>query len=160
MLMRWIRFAILVCLATIIQAGLNKFTLVPDLHIILLVFFAVYSTTADAIITSFIIGFAADLVGPSMGTKMLSFLIIGTALAYLNRVFSLKQIPYQVISIFVTVILIGALSNILNSLKNVGTIEYGTILKTAIVSSIAGPFLFPPARWLMSLKAKHHHRKI
>jgi rod shape-determining protein MreD len=159
--MRWIRFAVLVCLATIVQAGsLSQFPLMPDLLVILLVFFAVYSNTTDAIITSFSIGFAADLIGTSMGTKMLSFLIAGTSIAYLNRVFSLRKIPAQAIAILTAVILTGALSNVLNSFKNVVTIEYGTILKTAAVSGIAGPLLFIPARWWMRLKTKHHRRNL
>ncbi len=158
--MRWIRFAVLVCLATIVQAGLNKFTLIPDLHIIILVFFAVYGSTSDAIVTSFTIGFAADLIGASMGTKMLSFLIIGTSAAYLNRVFALRKIPTQALAIFAAAILAGVLSNILNSLKNAGTIENAVILRIALISGIAGPFLFIPAGWWMRLKAKHHHKKV
>ena len=159
--MRWIRFALLVCLAAIVQAGLfSQFILMPDSLVIFLVFFAVYSSTTDSIITSVTIGFAADLIGPSMGAKMLSFLITGTSLAYLNRVFALRKIPAQAIAIFAAAILTGVLSNILNSLKNVGTIEYGIILKTAVVSGIAGPFLFIPARWWMRLKLKHHRRNL
>jgi rod shape-determining protein MreD len=157
--MRWIRFAVLVCLATIVQEGFfSQFPLMPDLLVIFLVFFSVYSSTTDAIITSFSIGFAADLIGFSMGTKMVSFLIIGTSLAYLNRVFALRKIPTQAIAIFAAVILTGIISNILNSLKNSGTIEYSTILKTAFVSGIAGPLLFIPAGWWMRLKARHHRR--
>lgn len=157
--MRWIRFAVLVCLAAVVQAGsLSQFTLMPDLLVILLVFFAVYSSTTDAIITSFSIGFAADLIGTSMGTKMLSFLLIGTSLAYLNRVFSLKELPHRAIAIFAAILLTGIMSNILNSLKNAGTIELSAILKTALVSCIVGPLLYIPVRWWMRLKTKHHRR--
>lgn len=158
--MRWIRFAVLVCLAAIAQAGfLSNYNLKPDLLIILVVFFAVYSNTTDAIITSFTIGFAADLIGISMGAQMLSFGILGTALSYLNRVFTLKKVPYQVVSIIVMTILAGFLTNILNSLKHAGIIGYSDIIKTAIYSAIVGPFVFFPCLWWMRIKNQRHRRR-
>jgi rod shape-determining protein MreD len=151
--MRWIRFAVLVCFATIVQASfLSRFPLKPDLLVILLVFFAVFGSTTDAIVTSFTIGFAADLIGPTMGSQMISFGILGTSLAYLNRVFALRKIPYQVLSIFVITILAGIMANILNSLKGVLTVGYSGILKTAIFSGIVGPFIFKAALWWMRIK--------
>ena len=157
--MRWIRFAVLVCFATIVQASfLSHFVLKPDLLVILLVFFAVYGSTADAIITSFTIGFAADLIGPTMGSQMISFGILGTSLAYLNRVFALRKIPYQMLSIFVITILAGIMANILNSLKGVLTVEYIEILKIAVFSGIAGPFIFPAAAWWMRIKTPRRLR--
>ena len=157
--MRWIRFAVLVCLAMIVQAGfLSTFILKPDLLVILLVFFAVYGNISDAIITSFTIGFAADLIGPSMGTQMICFGVLGTSLSYLKRVIAIRKIPYQVIAIFVVYILAGVMANILNSLKGIATTEYSTILKTAIYSAIVGPFLFMPAAWWMRIKMQHRKR--
>ena len=151
--MRWIRFAVLVCLVTVVQAGfLSSFSLKPDLLVVLLVFFAVYSSTTDAIITSFTIGFAADLIGPTMGSQMIGFGILGTLLAYLNRVFALRKIPYQVLSIFIIKILVSIMANILNSLKGVLTVGYSDILKIAIFSGIMGPVIFPAARWWMRIK--------
>jgi rod shape-determining protein MreD len=158
--MRWIRFAVLICLATIVQAGfLSNFVLKPDLLIILLVFFAVYGSLTDAIITSFTIGFASDLIGSSMGSQMISFGILGTALAYLNRVIALKKIPYQAISIFVITILTYVMTNILNSLKGISTTEYDTILKAAIYSAIVGPLVFIPAAWWMRIKNSRNRRR-
>jgi rod shape-determining protein MreD len=158
--MRWIRFAVLICLVTIVQAGfLSNFSLRPDLLTILLVFFAVYSSTTDAIITSFTIGFAADLIGPSMGSQMISFGIFGTSLAYLNRVIAMRNMPYQALAIFIITVLAGIMANILNSFKSVPPIEYGTILKTAIFSGIAGPFLFLPAAWWMRIKTQRNRRR-
>ncbi|MHC4245135.1 MAG: rod shape-determining protein MreD [Planctomycetota bacterium] len=77
--MHWFRFAVLVLLATVLQASffadLNS---KPDLLLILLVFFAVYCDTSDAIICSFVIGFAADLIGQTMGPQMISYGIFGS----------------------------------------------------------------------------------
>ena len=157
--MRWIRFAVLVCLATILQAAfLINYNLRPDLMIILLVFFAIFGTTSDAIITSFAIGLAADLIGISMGVQMISFGIIGTALSYLNRIFALRKVPYQVASIFVVTLLAGYLTNILNSFKHVSTVESSYILKIAIFSGIIGPFIFRPAAWWMKIKSQRYRR--
>ena len=101
--MHWLRFAVLVLLATVLQASffadLNS---KPDLLLILLVFFAVYCDTSDAIICSFVIGFAADLIGQTMGPQMISYGIFGSALAYLHRVIAIRQIPYQIVAIFIT----------------------------------------------------------
>ena len=157
--MRWIRFVVLICLATIAQAGfLSNYSLRPDLHIILLVFFAVFSTTSDAIITSFVLGFTADLIGRSMGTQMICFGILGTALSYLNRVFALRKVPYQVISFFLITLLAGFLTNTLNSFKHVGTIENSDIIKTAICSGIIGPFIFRPVAWWMEINQRYRRR--
>ena len=159
--MRWIRFAVLICLATIVQASfLSNFIIRPDLLIILVVFFAIYGTTSDAIITSFLIGFAADLslIGVSMGSQMISFGILGTALSYLNRIFALRKVPYQIVSIVVITILAGFLTNFLNSLKHVGIIESSYIIKTAVYSAIVGPFVFKPVIWWMRIKSANRRR--
>jgi rod shape-determining protein MreD len=157
--MRWIRFAVLICLAMIVQAGfLSTFILKPDLLIIFLVFFAIYSNISDAIVTSFTIGFAADLIGLSMGTQMICFGIFGTCLAYLKGVIAIRKIPYQVVAIFVVYILTGTMVNILNSFKGIAATEFGTILKAAIYSAIVGPFLFMPAAWWMRIKTQHRRR--
>ncbi len=157
--MRWIRFVILICLATIAQAGfLSSYSLKPDIMLILVVFFAVYNTTSDAIITSFSIGFAADLIGVSMGTQMISFGILGTALSYLNRVFALRKVPYQIASIFALTLLSGFLTNALYSFKHIGTIESSYILKTAIYSAIVGPFVYMPVAWWMKVNSSRYRR--
>jgi rod shape-determining protein MreD len=88
---QWLRFAVLLCVVTVVQAGLlEHFDIRPDLLLVLLVFFAVYSDTSHAIITSFIIGLAADIIviGSLVGLKMVSFGLCGTLLAYLHRVSS------------------------------------------------------------------------
>ncbi|MHC4844352.1 MAG: hypothetical protein ACYTEE_11165 [Planctomycetota bacterium] len=59
--MRWVRFAILVLLTALLQAGLvdilslTSLNIKPDLLLVLMVFFAVFSNTKDAIITSFLL---------------------------------------------------------------------------------------------------------
>ena len=108
--MRWFRFAVLILAVTILQKGLfQRFPTRPDFLLVLLVFFAVYCNTAEAIITSFAIGFAADLIGSPMpmGSHMIALGVFGTLLAYLHRVITIRRMPHQAIAIFVVTLLAG-----------------------------------------------------
>jgi len=121
--MRWSRFAVFVLIVTVLQASLvdifavTRLNIKPDLLLILLVFFSIYSDTTEAIITSFTIGFAADIIGPAIGPQMLSFGIFGTLLAYLHRVITIKKFLYKSVAIFITGFLAGVLAYFLTFLK-------------------------------------------
>lgn len=153
--MRWFRFAVLIALSAILQASIfADLNIKPDLLSILLVFFAVYCNISEAIIASFAIGFAADLIGPSMGPQMLSYGLFGTALAYLRSVIAIKKMPLQAIAIFFTALLADATAYFLAALKgqplapNIHTV----LLGISLYSSIVGPFLFLPFGWWMRIK--------
>ncbi len=155
--MRWFRFAVLILVATLLQASLlAHLGIKPDLLLILLVFFAVYCDCSEAIISSFAIGFAADIIAPAMGPQIISFGLFGTALAYLNRVVAIKKMPYQAIVIFITGFLVGTLTHLLSLLigepaaKNICSILLWASLYTALV----GPFLFLPVAWWMRIRTK------
>jgi rod shape-determining protein MreD len=162
--MRWLRFALLILAVTVIQKGLlARWSSKPDLLIILLVFFAIYYNTSEAIISSFTIGFAADLVGSPMpmGPHMISFGLFGTLLAYLNRVIAIKRMPYQALAIFAVSILAGLLSHLLAYFTGepiAGKI-YVVVFITALYSSIVGPFLFMPVAWWMRIKTNRFARR-
>ena len=159
--MRWLRFALLVCLATVLQASfLSRYPVSPNLMIILLVFFAIFCNTNEAIITSFAIGFAADLIGRTMGSQMIAFGLCGTALAYLNRVIAIRKMPYQAIAIFIISIIAGIIENILNHLKGQppGTQIYSNIFWTSLYSGIAGPFVFLAFAWWMRIRMQRFRR--
>ena len=80
--MRWVRVAAFILFATMGQESLIKIIAIsnikPDLLLISLVFFAIYSNMTEAIVISFVIGFAADLIGSSMGPGIISFGSFGT----------------------------------------------------------------------------------
>ena len=162
--MRWLRFALLILAVTVIQKGLlARWSSKPDLLIILLVFFAIYYNTSEAIISSFTIGFAADLVGSPMpmGPHMISFGLFGTLLAYLNRVIAIKRMPYQALAIFAVSVLAGLLSYLLAYFTGepiAGKI-YVVVFITALYSSIVGPFLFLPVAWWMRIKTNRFARR-
>ena len=158
--MRWLRFAFLIILAAILQASLFADTSIrPDLLLILLVFFAIYCNISDAIITSFTIGFVADLIGPAMGPQMISFGLFGTALAYLHRVIAIRSMPFQSLAIFFTSFFAGGLSCLLAALKapdsapwQLTSSLFTVLLGISLYSSIVGTFLFLPVGWWMRIK--------
>ena len=162
--MRWFRFALLILAVTVLQKGLlARWSSKPDLLIILLVFFAIYYSTSEAIICSFIIGFAADLVGSPMpmGPQMISFGMFGTLLAYLHRVIAIKRMPYQALAIFATSVLTGALTHLLAYITGepVAANIFAVVFVTSLYSSIVGPFLLLPTAWWMRIKMSRFSRR-
>ena len=165
--MRWVRFAVLICLVTVLQAGLVDIFAVtarnikPDLLLILLVFFAIYSKGPEPIITSFAIGFAADIIGSTMGPQTISFGLFGTVLAYLNRVIVIRRMPHQSLVIFTTSLLAGVLAHLLTILKGqpAATSIFTVLFGTSLYSSLVGPFLFLPSAWWMRIKTHRFDRR-
>ncbi len=160
--MRWFRFAVLVLLATVLQASFfADLNIKPDLLLILLVFFAVYCNTTEAIITSFTIGFAADLIGRTMGPQMVSFGLFGTALAYLHQVVAIRKMTYQALAIFITALLAGSVAFFLNFLKGEPTPPniFAALFGIALYSALVGPFLFLPSAWWMRIKIHRFSRR-
>jgi len=161
--MRWFRFAVLICLATLLQAGLidaiavTALKIKPDLLLILVVFFAVYCSTSEAVITSFAIGFAADIIaiGSPMGPRMISFGLFGTLLAYLHRVVTIRKVSYQSMAIFAVCLLSGMLVYFLTFLASRTTTTpdpFIALFGRSLYSSLVGPFLFLPSAWWMRIK--------
>ena len=162
--MRWFRFAVLISLAAVLQASLlADLNIKPDLLLILLVFFAIYCNISKAIITSFTIGFAADIimVGSAMGPQIISFGLFGTALAYLHGVITIRKMPYQSLVIFITGFLVGLLAYFLSFLKGGPTTPniYAVLFGTSLYSSLVGPFLFLPSAWWMRIRTDRLGRR-
>ena len=120
-----------------------------------MVFFAIHSNTSNAIITSFAIGFAADIsIGTLMGSHTISFGLFGTALAYLHRVIAIRKVHYQAFAIFTTAFMTGTLVHFLELLRGQVTVPnvYSDILGEALYSAVVGPVFFLLAAWLMRIK--------
>ena len=124
--------------------------------LILLVFFAIHSDTTEAIITSFSIGFAADLIGSAMGSHLISFGAVGTLLAYLLRYITVAKMPYQALIIFLMNLFVGILAAFLAFIKGqpVTSETYAVLLGASLYSSLIGPFLFLPCAWWMRIKKR------
>jgi len=163
--MRWLRFAALVLIGTILQTSLIDIIafpaadIKPNLLLILLVFFAVHCKSTDAIVTSFIIGFAADIISSTMGPQIISFGLFGTLLAELHHVITIRKWPYWSLTIFITGLLAAALAYFLTFFKviffeaePVALNTYTELFWTPLYSAIVGPFLFLPTQWWMRMK--------
>jgi len=159
----WLRFCGFVLVAAILQASiLAGLNVKPDLLLVLLVFFAIYCRTTEAIITSFVIGFVADISGSAMGPYTVSFGLFGTLLAYLHRAVAIRKMPYQSAAIFITSLLAGTLAHFLTFLKGAAVADStgGAVLFwTSLYSAIVGPFLFLPSAWWMHINTHRfsHH---
>jgi rod shape-determining protein MreD len=162
--MRWFRFAVFILVITLLQSSLVDVVALTniklDLLLILLIFFAIYCGTTEAIITSFTIGFAADIIGPVMGPQIISFGLFGTLLAYLHRVITIRRMPYQSLAISIIGLLAGALALFLTFLKGQPTASntFTILVGTCLYSAIVGPFLFLPSAWWMRIKTHRFSR--
>jgi rod shape-determining protein MreD len=163
--MRWLRFAVLVLVASILQTGpvgiiaISRPDIKPDLLLILLVFFALRSNSTDAILASFAIGFVADLSSSTttlMGPHILSFGLFGTLLSDLNSTLFVRRVLYQSLTIFLMGCLTAGLTYLLTFLRAqaVGTSMAAGFLWQPLYSAILGPFLFLPVGWWMRMYGK------
>ena len=166
--MNWPRFAVLVLIATFLQArwidtiAVTDLRVTPDLLLIAMVFFAVRCNESEAIITSFVLGFAADIAtsGFSMGPLIISFGLFGTALAYLHRLIAIKKVPHEAITILVITLGTGCLAWLLaRAAGQSRPAGFGTLLGTSIYSAVLGPVLFLLLDWLMRIKTRRRGRK-
>ncbi len=159
--MRWLRFSILVTLIAVAQAStamnvaaITDLRIKPDFLLIFLVYFAIKCESYDAIIVSFSLGLAADIISPAMGPYFLSFGIIGTALAHLRKIILLKTTRQQAITIITVGIASGMLAKMLAGFKGstATTSTLLTILATALYSAIVyfliKIFVEAAAKWL------------
>ena len=165
--MHWLRFAVLLILAMILQAELvsaiavSDLDIKPDLMVILLVFFGLRGEPKQAIIASFAIGFASDIIGAGMGPGTISFGLLGSVLAYVRRSLSIKSMPLQAAVIFVAACATTLLANLLSLLQSQPPPRdtIGVLAATAFYSAIVGPFLFLPIAWWMRIKADRQRRR-
>lgn len=168
--MHWLRFAVLVLVASVLQTSLmGALSIIrpdvkPDLLLILLVFFAVRSKPTDAVISSFIIGFAADLTSPTMGLmgpRIISFGVFGTLLSDLQGIISTRRGIYQAATIFLVGLLTAGLSYLLTFLR-AETAEVSLaaqLLWQPLYSAILGPFLSLPMAWWMRMNRRGRRRR-
>ncbi len=167
--MHWPRFAVLVLIATILQKSwvntiaVTDLRVTPNLLLIAMVFFAVRCKEKEAIISSFTLGFAADIAatGFSIGPLIISFGLFGTGLSYLHRLISIKKVPHEAITIFVvglgTAILAWLLARVAGQTPRHG--GFIALIGTSIYSAVLGPVLFLFLDWLMPIKNKRRGQK-
>jgi rod shape-determining protein MreD len=168
--MRWFRFAVLILAATILQTGLMGVLAVtganikPDLLLILLVFFAVRSSPRDAVVTSFTIGFAADLISPVMGLmgpRIISYGLAGTLLSDLHSIISTRRAAYQAVTIFLVGLVTAGLTYLLTLLRSEAPTMnlYAELLGQPLYSALLGPLLsWPVSGWMSMNRGRRQYR--
>lgn len=149
--MRWISFAVIVLIATLLEAGnlLNVFAIGgwyirPGILITLLVFYAFSCQPRDAIICSFIIGFAADLTGVVMGPHILCYGVLGFLLNQSNQVLYAKRAIYKAMIVFCVYLIAETFSHWLGLLKglDIQGSFYSILLFTAFYSAAISPIIW------------------
>jgi cell shape-determining protein MreD len=95
-----------------------------------------------------------------MGPGMLSYGILGTALAHTKRMVNLRKMPYQGLVIFVVGFLAGTLRYFFMFLagNTEGINPHVDLLWEPLYSAVIGPFLFLPVGWWMRIKVQRFTR--
>lgn len=148
--MQWIRFAVIVAIITFLQASgvlgwvaLAHLDVRPDLLLVLLVFFALEGEGAEAVITSFALGLAADIISFVPGPYLISFGLCGSLLSMLRRYIQLKKPGHIIIAVFFTGMATGLIATMLSHFK--GSHPASAFVKVfgiSAYSSLLAPYLF------------------
>jgi rod shape-determining protein MreD len=149
--MRWFSFIVILLAATLLEAGnlLNVFAVTgwyikPGVLITLLVYYALSCRYDEAIVTSFFIGFAADLVAGVMGPHMLCYGLLGVLLNQTGRMLIMKRAVYKAVVVFLVFLAAETAAYWLSVLKvdetrqSVSTI----ILLTGLYSAVICPLIW------------------
>lgn len=167
--MKWLRFAAYTVTIMLLQASalemisVTSMNIKPDLIFISVVFFSIYCSSKEAIVTSFALGLAADIVvGSTMGPYFISFGVIGTLLANTQRIISLRKIPYQAAAIFIGLFSAYTLAFILRIVQasRDSSNLLSVMFTTALYSIVIGPFLFPVIAWICGINIRRASRKL
>jgi rod shape-determining protein MreD len=149
--MRWVSFTIILFIAIVLEAGslLNLFAIGgwyirPGILITLLVHYAFSCRSRDAIICSFVIGFAADLTGCVMGPHMICFGLLGLLLNQSNQILFARRAIYKAMIVFAIYLIAETFSHWLGLLKGLDTKDsyYSILLFTAVYSAVISPVIW------------------
>lgn len=150
--MKWIPFTLLILAGALLEAGslLNIITfhegqIRPSVLLIMLVFFAINPKLETAIVSSFAIGFAADLAGSVIGPYTVCYGLAGSLLAYSGQVITIRHPLHQVGVVFVTGLVAGLAASWLAAAK-IGYpsgLTLTTLAGTALYSALTSPLIWP-----------------
>ena len=149
--MRWFSFVIILLVATGLEAGnlLNVFAIGgwyvrPGILITLLVYYSFSCQPRDAIICSFIIGFAADLTGTVMGPHIICFGLLGLLLNQSNQILFARRAIYKAMIVFAVYLIAETFSHWMGLLKGLNTQGsfYSILLFTAFYSAVISPVIW------------------
>lgn len=149
--MRWFLFSVILLIAMLLEAGnlLKLFAfggwyIHPSILITLLVYYALACQARDAIIISFLIGFAADITTGLMGPHTLCFGLMGLLLNQSNQVLLVQRAVYKVLVVFSVYLVAETFSHWIGLLKEPTSQSnyYSIMLFTGIYSAVISPVLW------------------
>lgn len=149
--MRWLPFAILIFIGTLLEAGnllnviaLGQWHIRPAVLIVLLVFYAAQMRTHEALVASFIIGLLMDISGSQMGPHTVSYLLIGGLVHQAADHLRTHRINHQALMIFAAYLAAALIAYWLGALKTGQRQEYAVriVLLTGFYSACIGPFFW------------------
>ncbi len=150
--MKWLNFIITIMAVTLINAGsvmgfitISNLEIRPDLLIAALAFFAYISDRRDAIITSFMTGFMADISGSTMGPAMIAFGIVGVCFSALRDVLLMERRRNRFGAIFLMAMAVMLIIDLLTALKTGQHITrpYLVIPLCSFYTALVGAFIWP-----------------
>ena len=150
--MKWINFVLTIMTVTLINAGsvmglitISSLDIRPDLLIAALAFFAYISDRRDAIITSFMVGFMADISGSTMGPSMIAFGIIGVCFSALRDVLLMERLRNRIVPIFLMSMGAMIIVDLLTAIKTGQHIArpYLTIPLCSVYTAAVGAVIWP-----------------
>lgn len=149
--MRWLRFSFLLLAVTFIQgSNLPNFVAItksgakPDFLLIFLVFFALHCYGYEAVIASFAIGLAADLVGPSIGPHLVAFGLCGVLLGGMRQVITIRRTLHVIAAVLITGFAAELLAQLLGLFRGQLWPQNGFsfLFGSAVYSAILAPYIF------------------
>jgi rod shape-determining protein MreD len=149
--MRWFIFLGILLLATLLEASnllklftFGGWTIRPSILIVMLVYYALACQTKDAIVISFLIGFAADITAGLMGPHTLCFGLMGLLLNQSNQVLLVKRAVYKALVVFAVYLVVETFSHWIGLFKEHSSRSnyYSIVLFTGIYSAVISPVLW------------------
>lgn len=149
--MRWFSFLTILLAATLLEAGnlLNFFPVTgwyvkPGILITLLVYYALVCRYEEAIVTSFFIGFAADLATGIMGPHMISYGLLGVFLNQMGQMLVVKRAVFKAAIVFLAFVLAETCAYWLFVLKMDETLQdaQSIILLRGFYSAVVSPLIW------------------
>lgn len=149
--MKWVSFIIVLLVATVLEAGnlLNLFAIGgwyirPSVLITLLVYYALSARTHEAIMYSFLIGFATDLTTGLMGPHTICYGLIGFLVNQSSQLVLARRAVFQAMIVFAVYFLAETLSywlGLMKGLESAGN-YYSILLFTGLYSALISPVLW------------------
>jgi rod shape-determining protein MreD len=149
--MRWFSFTLVLFGATLLEAGnlLNLFAIGgwyirPSILITLLVYYCLCSRTQEAIVCSFMIGFATDLTTGFMGPHTICYGLIGLLVNQSSQVILARRAVHKVIMVFGVYFVAETLSYWLGLMKGheLPDSYYSILLFTGLYSALISPVIW------------------